>query len=216
MTVEKVKNFFVIYETRKVPVEQADSDVTINKLISSFMRKIELPTTDEFGNAVRYRMRLHRTGQILAGRSSLARAGIREGDELEVISDILVGKKPSPRETPEEVFAAVNFSAPIMIPKPMSLAVNLVPSDIVYQLEEYRSDQMRWEAVMWAFLGAIFGIIANWVTADPIATSRTSLILLVVFTIMTSITWFAVKDYKSRAERMKKRLLSFKDSSETS
>lgn len=106
--------------------------------------------------------------------------------------------------------------APVRAPEPESLAIGLVPSDIVYRLEEYRSDQMRWEAVMWAFIGAILGIIINWVTTEPISISRASVILLATFIIMAGVTWLAVRDYRMRAERMRDAMLKFKHSSHSS
>jgi hypothetical protein len=73
---------------------------------------------------------------------------------------------------------------------------------------------MRWEAIMWVFVGAVFGIIVNWITSDPIVVSRTSIIVTVIFVVVTGIIWFAARDYKKRADVMKSRILEFRKSSQ--
>ncbi|MCC6683546.1 MAG: E3 ubiquitin protein ligase [Bacteroidia bacterium] len=204
---DKVRDFFVVNETRKVPVEEADSAVTIGELIGAAIKRFQLPDRDEQGNAVKYRMILQRTGKLLKEDISLANVGIRKNDEIGLVSEILIGKSPT---TPQSNIPpdAVTFSAPILIPKPDDLAINLVPSDTIYRLEEYRSDQIRWEAVLWVFIGAILGTIVNWVTSDPITISRVSLILVGVFAIIAVVIGFAVREYKGRAERIKREILA--------
>ena len=45
------------------------------------------------------------------------------------------------------------YSAPVHFPKREKLARSLVPSDLVYKLEEYRSDQSHISAVFYSLLG---------------------------------------------------------------
>lgn len=111
--------------------------------------------------------------------------------------------------TDQNLSSQIEITAPIYIPARDKLAIGLVPSDYVYRLEEYRSDERRWEAVMWALIGAVLGIIVNWVNTDPPSISRNSLVLISILVAMIIITWMAVRDYRKRADKIKERILSF-------
>jgi 4-amino-4-deoxy-L-arabinose transferase-like glycosyltransferase len=111
--------------------------------------------------------------------------------------------------TDKNLSSQIEITAPIYIPARDKLAIGLVPSDYVYRLEEYRSDERRWESVMWALIGAVLGIIVNWVNTDPPSISRNSLILIGILAVMIVITWMAVRDYRKRADKIKEQILSF-------
>jgi len=101
----------------------------------------------------------------------------------------------------------INITAPIYIPTIDSLAINLVPADLVYRLEEYRSDASRWEATFWTLIGAIIGVIVNWVTNDPINISRTSIVVIAFLLVMAVLIGIAARDYRKRADIIKSQML---------
>lgn len=111
--------------------------------------------------------------------------------------------------TDQNLANQIEITAPIHIPARNNLAIDLVPSNLVYRLEEYRSDERRSEAVMWALIGAVLGIIVNWVNTDPPSISRNSLVLISILIVIIVVTWMAVKDYRKRADKIKERMLSF-------
>jgi hypothetical protein len=55
----------------------------------------------------------------------------------------------------------------IKLPGKDSLVIDLVRSDLVYQLEEYRADGSWVAAVFWAIVGGIISILTNWATSWP-------------------------------------------------
>jgi hypothetical protein len=58
------------------------------------------------------------------------------------------------------------LTAPVNLPERNSMAVNLVPIDLVNQLEECREDEVLIMAFFWAVIGLLGGIIINWITAN--------------------------------------------------
>lgn len=109
----------------------------------------------------------------------------------------------------KELVDAVEMSAPVYVPTRDSLAIGLVPSDLVYKLEESRSDEMRWSSIMWTLVGAVLGIIVNWATYDPMVISRASLIVFAILALMAVFIWIATRDYKKRADDAKGRIIEF-------
>jgi hypothetical protein len=93
----------------------------------------------------------------------------------------------------------LDISAPINIPDLEEMTILLVQADIVYRLEEYRSDQQYWEAVMCTLMGAILGIIINWVTNEPISISKISILAIILFSIFACIAFGSAIKYRNRA-----------------
>ena len=204
---------------RETAVELPD-DVPMRRLMPALVTKMQLPVKDSEGNIIIYRLHRNSSGLTLTDEDTIESSGAKPGERFTLVPErIPKGPKsewwkPNFESSPEkEVFDAVDLSAPVYIPTKESLAIGLVPADTVYRLEEYRADQMRWEGIMWAFIGAVLGVIVNWVTSEPIIISRTSLIVIAVFVIMVIITMIASRDYKRRAESMKSRILEFRHSS---
>ena len=104
----------------------------------------------------------------------------------------------------------LSISAPINIPDLEEMTVLLVQADVVYRLEEYRSDQQHWESIMWTLVGAILGVLVNWVTSEPVVISKISILVLIMFSIFACIASVSVTKYRKRAEQMKDRILSSK------
>jgi len=96
------------------------------------------------------------------------------------------------------------FTAPVEMPSREQMRVKLVPLHLVNRLEEARSDERFWGAVFWTVLGAILGIICNWVTSDPIIISRASLVVMAILIVVGVLScWGGVSKYKARAESIK-------------
>jgi hypothetical protein len=102
----------------------------------------------------------------------------------------------------------LNISAPINIPDIEEMTVLLVQADVVSRLEEYRSDQQHWESIMWTLIGAVLGVLVNWVTSEPMVISKVSILVIVLFLVFSFIAFTAAFKYRKRAEKMKDRILS--------
>lgn len=63
---------------------QLPTDVTCEKLSSIMVRRLELPTEEEEGTLVEYRLRHKERGRWLSGRDTLDKAGIEEDDVLQL------------------------------------------------------------------------------------------------------------------------------------
>ncbi|MCZ7567011.1 MAG: EsaB/YukD family protein [Ardenticatenaceae bacterium] len=198
----------------KITPVEVPNDVTMRRLIPALVTKMNLPVTDGAERLIEYRLLHRQSGKTLDTDDTLAGIGVQENDELTLLPEVVAGAWSPGYASPEQqIFDAVELSAPVLIPTRDSLAIGLVPSDIVYRLEEYRADEMRWQAVAWTFTGAVLGIIVNWVTSNPMTVPRTSLIVIAVFVIMAILTGFAARDYRKRADDMKATMLTYRSAS---
>ena len=73
-----------------------------------------------------------------------------------------------------------DLTAPVNLPGRKSLSVDLVPSDLVFKLEEYRKDGSVFTAFFWTLLGSIISILYDLFTTDPFSLSINSISLLVI------------------------------------
>ncbi len=177
-------------------------DSQMRLLSPAIASTIGYPSLDVDGSPLVYRFRRESTAAVLEDDQTLASAGVHEGERL-----IALPMKLAPAEITSSCQSAPvtqrALTAPVRIPSPDSLTIGLVPSDLVYRLEEYRSDQRRWEALAWIFLGAALGIIVNWVTEDPIVISRSSLVFLVLFLVLAGLIGLISWDFRRRAASTK-------------
>lgn len=142
---------------------------------------------------------------------------IPEKPELEITSSSIIEDDESPPSNALEVLAndtdgtslgniganANSYTAPVHLPDREQLAVNMVPSDMIYQYDEYRSDESKMAAFFYAFLGAFLGVIINWATADPVVISKTSIIMeFVLFVVIIIMGYFTLR-FNSRAKSKK-------------
>jgi hypothetical protein len=180
---------------------------TFNNLIKQGISNIE-----ETNN---YKALLKRTNEFLKKTNTLAQESVLDNDELIIVHDL---EDPIDRlklgyRVPQNAIDRIDISAPVSIPKREDMTVSLVPADIVYRLEEYRSDQQHWESIMWTLVGAILGVLVNWATSDPLVVSKVSVIILVIFFVFTSIALTSAIRYRRRAEKMKERMMNSMKSS---
>ncbi|MFZ4662878.1 MAG: hypothetical protein ACOYNY_38080 [Caldilineaceae bacterium] len=99
--------------------------------------------------------------------------------------------------------AGNQMSAPVIVPDANKLTVVLVPSTLLHQIEEYRADQIRFEAVAFLFLGAFLGVVVNWATAEQVHITLPSIILGVVLLIVTCLALWVARDFRTRANAAK-------------
>ena len=76
-----------------------------------------------------------------------------------------------------------DLTVPIKLPERNSLSVDLVPSDLVFKLEEYRKDGSIFTAFFWTLLGSIISILYDLFTTNPFTLSINSISLLVILSI---------------------------------
>lgn len=96
---------------------------------------------------------------------------------------------------------------PLIIPEPQDLAVRLVRADLLNTMEDYRSDENKWYSTAWAFIGAILGVIVNWLTEQPISITTPAVVIIVVFGIVALLSWVSARNYGKRAEKLKADML---------
>ena len=179
---------------------------TVSQFISNVIERWNLPKN------INYEIRLSRTGEILPLERQFKDFDL-QNEELLVIIPILdagASAQAGPSATAEvsdESSESIQFHAPVILPNQDNLAVLLVRADLIYQLEENRSDQRRWESVMYAFIGAILGIIVNWVTSETSIITRSSFMILGIFIFISIIAGNAARIHCKRAERMKRSIL---------
>lgn len=105
---------------------------------------------------------------------------------------------------PPEKAGEYYIVAPVEIPTPEQMTVKLVPLHLMTRLEVARSDGQFWGAVFWAVVGALFGIVCNWATSDPINITTCSLVVMAILVVVGSLTFFGgVRKYHSRAQSIK-------------
>jgi hypothetical protein len=105
-----------------------------------------------------------------------------------------------------------HISAPVRIPERAQLTVDLIPASTIYRLEEYRADQMRAEAIMWTFIGAVIGLITSWALQESISFSRPSLIILAFLVGLAIISGVVSTNFKRRADNAKGEMFKFRES----
>ena len=103
-------------------------------------------------------------------------------------------------ETPEEFG---KYSAPVYAPERERLAINLVPSDLVYKLEEYRADNKIITSIFWACIGGIVGIMGNWLTSDPPHLTPISVVAVIMLLVFSTIFGFIMSATNQRAKKKK-------------
>ena len=94
----------------------------------------------------------------------------------------------------------------VEIPDQKSLTVKLVPVTLINDLVQTRDDENRWEAIMWAFIGAVLGIVVNWLTATPIVITQASIILLAALILMAGFAGWQWQIFSKRSEEARSRL----------
>ncbi len=211
--------------TKKTLLSVPDN-IEMGRLVPAIVKKLQLPTSDESGNIIYYRLQRDKSSHILPEVDDFAYIRPTEGEPYTLIAErvliehsqpesLISGENISQLYKPEQaILDSVNLlGAPIFIPNRDSLAIGLVPSDIVYRLEEYRSDQMKWETILWIFVGAILGIVVNWITSEPLVISRASLVVVVILVIISIIIGVNAREYRKRADEMKSKILDFHKSS---
>jgi len=186
-------------------------DVAMKRLLPAIITKLNLPRYTQDKNIIEYSVVREDNGQKINENSSIASEGLKENQSVLLVSKVSTSIMPGEKlPIPErELIEAVENTVPIYIPARENLAIGLVPIDLVYRLEEYRSDEMKWDSIFWMLSGSILGILINWVTAENIIINKYSITLLAVFVIMGAITGSARISYQKRAQEVKNKLYSF-------
>lgn len=211
--------------TKKTLLSVPDN-IEMRRLVPAIAKKLQLPMSDESGNVVYYRLQRDSSGNVVPDVDDFEYIKPTEGESFTLVAErvliehnqpesLLLGENVTQFYKPDQaILDSVDLlAAPIYIPNRDSLAIGLVPSDIVYRLEEYRSDQMKWETILWIFVGAVLGIVINWITSDPIVISRTSVVVLIILIIVSVVIGVNAREYKKRADEMKSKILDFHKSS---
>ncbi len=100
-----------------------------------------------------------------------------------------------------------SLTADVVLPPQGDLRIRLVPSDSLDRLEEYRADQSVSLLFVGIFLGAILGILSNWITDLDFTITRISGAFMVLFLVMASLVGFWTYVVRRRASETRKRML---------
>jgi len=95
------------------------------------------------------------------------------------------------------------LTVPMHIPEREKLALNMVPRELIYQYEEYRSDESNMAAFFYTILGAFFGVLINWATSDPIVISKTSIIIELILLVFIIVIGLFTYRFNRRAKNKK-------------
>lgn len=130
------------------------------------------------------------------------KAGTVTAEEIDVTIDAAI------RTTNRAIDQTDALTARILLPPSNLTDRYLVPSDSLERLEEYRSDESLAYLLVGLFAGACLGIIANWVATDPLSITIFSLILFVIFAVLSAASAFWARRIHLRSERVKTAILT--------
>lgn len=100
-----------------------------------------------------------------------------------------------------------NLTADVVLPPAKDLRVKLVPSDTLDRLEEYRADEAKAYLLVGAFLGAVLGILSNWVTQEAFTVTKISGAFMTFFGSMAILAAAWALQISRRARSLRTRLL---------
>jgi transcriptional regulator with XRE-family HTH domain len=98
-----------------------------------------------------------------------------------------------------------SITAPVILPPPEDMEVRLVSSTSLQRLEEYRSEENKWYAVMGIFLGAVLGIFINVTTGGSM--TSVAWILVATFAGFGALTGLTARNYQTRGNEIRARIL---------
>lgn len=101
---------------------------------------------------------------------------------------------------------AQELTAPVHIPSRESMGVQLIPSDVVYRLEEYRSDETKWFSWFGVCIGSIIGVFVNVATGGEMKTD--AWIILAVFAVAAILTGLSGWQAGQRGKALRQKYLA--------
>jgi hypothetical protein len=179
----------------------------ISRLIPVLISRTSLPLTSSDGQKINYRLFRTKTNILLAGDDTLLALKVEENEVFICVPETrtvdALGATPVSKKIDSKLEENISITtAPIIFPRREDLAVTLVKGDVLLALENYRSDEMRFSAIMWMFVGAALGIIVNWVTSIPVNISPSSIVALLLFLIMAGINGVQTVICKRRTDKV--------------
>lgn len=135
----------------------------------------------------------------------LQTAAAVSGKELRPIIDGLVAGMAETVDSASR--AGERLRAEVLLPPAEDMAVRLVPSDSLDRLEEYRSDENKAYLFVGIFLGAVLGILSNWVTASAFEITRVSGSFMMLFVVLAALAGAQARQAADRSRRVRSRLL---------
>ncbi len=100
--------------------------------------------------------------------------------------------------------------AKVVLPSAEDMAVRLVPSNSLDRLEEYRSDETKAYLLIGIFLGAVLGILSNWITDPGFEITRVSGAFMIIFSALAVLAAGWAAQVSARSRRVRSRLLGQK------
>ena len=97
--------------------------------------------------------------------------------------------------------------APIIIPAIDDMKINLVPTNWLERLEEYRSDERIYSLLFGLFGGALLGMIAAWFANSQNSINAYAVAFLLVLVILTMACAIIFYRANQRAQGMRKKML---------
>ena len=97
------------------------------------------------------------------------------------------------------------LTAQVEVPTPDRMKVKLVPSTLIAQIEEYRSDSVIWYSLAGAFGGAVLGVYVNWATGGELTSSAN--VLTIIFILLMIVFVVLIRRNEKRLEVAKSLML---------
>lgn len=77
------------------------------------------------------------------------------------------------------------LTAPVKLPTPESMTVQLGPVNLIERLDEYQSDENIAHTLVGLFAGGALGILGNWAVNPGSSITGVSVVLIVVFIVLS-------------------------------
>lgn len=89
---------------------------------------------------------------------------------------------------------------------PEDMTIQLVKSDLLEHLDEYRSDENKAYLLIGIFAGTESGILVNWATEENFSITRPSLVLIILFALLLGMSVWWATQLHIRATKLKKKI----------
>jgi hypothetical protein len=159
------------------------------------------------------------TTSTISAQSSLAALNLQINSLHEQVEELRRNPRKSHalenklEELARTAETANKLTASVVLPSPESMAVHLAPIYQLDHLREYQSDENWAFLLIGAFSGAILGIISNWATNENFVLTRFSIVLIVIFGVLTILTVVWAIQLKRRTKTFINELISNTNSS---
>lgn len=118
-----------------------------------------------------------------------------------------IGTLSNPETTTWEDRTDDELTAPVKLPPPESMTVQLAPINLVERLDEYQSDENLAHTLIGLFVGGALGILSDWAVGSDHVITQISIILISSFLALAICVGIWLLRIKKRKTKVADRLL---------